>query len=410
MTDHRTLTHCRTTGKRLPRRDWLKAAAVTCFGAHAMAAPAVDWRAKAKQNLRLGVDAGVYSKLPLEEAAARIRDDGFRNVLSNYIFADVRFNPLAPDWEAAGKIVDTFERHGIEIAAVFGYVNLIDPIPARLKQGEARLETLLTNWKRLGCRNVSTETGTFNPKSAWLEAPENETEEGYVQCRAALEKWAKVAEKAGAILSIEPYWRNVIGSIDRTDRLLREVGSPALKLVMDPNNYFRKEELPKMQPMLEEMFRRLGSQIVVAHAKDVKPAAEGTELPASGKGVLDYPLYLHPCSRSGGDGHRHPRRNRRNTRQSRHGQGNLPSDSRQRFQPAVVDTIYRPLRTMGMGHVGACARSDRLRLSGWRSEGDSGGRAEVGIPGDVLFLFPTSAVSSQVAGGHRRRGRRDQIW
>jgi len=47
-----------------------------------------------------------------------------------------------------------------------------------------------------------------------------------------------------------------------------------------------------MQPMLEEMFRRLGSQIVVAHAKDVKPAPEGTDLPASGRGVLDYPLFL----------------------------------------------------------------------------------------------------------------------
>jgi sugar phosphate isomerase/epimerase len=292
MSDSRTSTRRRASGTRLPRRDWLKAAAITCLGARAAAAAPVDWRAKAKQNLRLGVDANVYAKLPLEEAAARIRDDGFRSVLSNYTFADVRFNPLAPDWEAAAKIVGCFERNGIEIAAVFGYVNPIDPLPERRKQGDARLETLLTNWKRLGCRNVSTETGTFNPKSPWLEAPENETEEGYLQCRTALEKWAKVAEKAGAILSIEAYWRNVIGSIDRADRLLREVGSPALKLVMDPNNYFRKEDLPKMQPMLQEMFSRLGSHIVVAHAKDVKPAPEGTELPASGRGVLDYPLFL----------------------------------------------------------------------------------------------------------------------
>ncbi len=292
MSDYRTSTRRAATGRRLPRRDWLKAAAITCVGARAMAAPAVDWRAKAKKNLRMGVYSGVYSGLPLEEAAARIRGDGFRSVLSNYIFADVRFDPLAPDWKAAGKIVGCFGRHGIEIAAVFGYVNLVDPVPARRKQGDARLETLLTNWKRLGCRNVSTETGTFNPKSPWLEAPENETEEGYLQCRAALEKWAKVAEKAGAVLSIEPYWRNIIGSIDRADRLFGEVDSSALKLVMDPNNYFRKEDLPNMQPMLEEMFRRLGRHIVLAHAKDVKPAAEGTELPASGKGVLDYPLFL----------------------------------------------------------------------------------------------------------------------
>ncbi len=276
----------------LPRRDWLKAAAVACFGARATAAPADDRRAKARKNLRLGIYTGPYSGLPLEEAAARIGADGFRSVLTNYTFADVRFDPLAPDWKAAAKITDCFDRHGIEIAAIFGYVNVVDPVPERRKRGDARLEALLTNWKRLGCRNVSTETGTFNPKSDWLDAPQNATEQGYLQCRAALEKWAKAAEKAGAILSIEPYWRNVIDSIDRADRLFREVESPALKLVMDPNNYFRKEDLPKMRPMLEEMFRRLGSHIVLAHAKDVKPAPDGTELPAAGKGVLDYPLYL----------------------------------------------------------------------------------------------------------------------
>jgi sugar phosphate isomerase/epimerase len=257
-----------------------------------MAAPATDWRAKAKENLRLGITSGVYSGLTLEEAAARIRADGFRSVLCNYTFADARFDPLEPDWKAAAKITSAFERHGVEIVAVFGYVNVVDPVPKRRQQGDARLEALLTNWKRLGCRNVSTETGTFNPKSDWLEAPENATEQGYLQCRAALEKWARVSEKAGAILSIEPYWRNVIDSIGRAERLFREVDSPALGLVMDPNNYFRKEDLPKMQPMLEEMFRRLGSRIVLAHAKDVKPAPEGTELPASGKGVLDYPLFL----------------------------------------------------------------------------------------------------------------------
>ena len=144
---------------------------------------------------------------------------------------------------------------------------------------------------------ISTETGTFNRTSEWLDAPENATEEGYQQCRAAFEKLARAAEKTGAIISIEAYWRNIIGSIERAERLFRDVPSPALKLVMDPCNYFRKEELPQMQPMLQEMFQRLGDRIVVAHAKDVKAAADGTDLPAAGQGVLDYPLYLRLLAR-----------------------------------------------------------------------------------------------------------------
>jgi len=40
------------------------------------------------------------------------------------------------------------------------------------------------------------------------------------------------------------------------------------------------------------MFRRLGDRVVVAHAKDVRASADGTDLPAAGQGVLDYPLFL----------------------------------------------------------------------------------------------------------------------
>lgn len=283
------------SSKRIPlvrRRDCLKALAAGWIGMQAPAVLAGPLQAKARQNVRLGVDGGVYSKFPVEEAASRIKDDGFRSILCAYNFADVHFDPLASDWKAAEKIAAAFERRGITIAAAFGYANLLDPVEARRKQEEARIYALVKNWKRLGCRNISTETGTFNDKSPWLDAPENFTEEGYLKCRAALEKLAKVAEEAGAIVSLEAYWRNCIDSIERAERLFREVDSPALKLVMDPCNYYRKEDLPKMDAMLEEMFKRLGDRIVVAHAKDVKAAADGTDLPAAGRGVLDYPLYL----------------------------------------------------------------------------------------------------------------------
>ena len=49
--------------------------------------------------------------------------------------------------------------------------------------------------------------------------------------------------------------------------------------------------------MLDEIFRRVGKQTVLAHAKDVKAAGDnGTDLPAAGRGVLDYPRYLRLLS------------------------------------------------------------------------------------------------------------------
>jgi sugar phosphate isomerase/epimerase len=247
---------------------------------------------RARQNLKLSIMSSVYAELPLAQAARQIQADGFRGVVTDFTFSDIRFNPLEPEWAAADKIVKALERNGLEIVGLFGYYNIVDPDLSRRRIGEARLDALLSSGKRLGCSLVSTETGTFNSHSEWEDSPENHTERAYLQCRDALARHARLAEKHGAVISIEAYYRNVIGTIDRAERLFREVNSPSLRLVMDPCNYFRKVDLPRMRPMLEAMFQRLGSQVIIAHAKDVKASPEGEELPAAGLGVLDYPLFL----------------------------------------------------------------------------------------------------------------------
>jgi sugar phosphate isomerase/epimerase len=272
------------------RRDWLRITGAAALGLPLVAHAASDPRAKARRNLKLGVFTGVYASLPLEEAARRIAADGFHGVVLEYVFADVQFDPWAPDWDKARLIRQTLAKHNLKIAGLFGYYNVVDPDPARRRRGEQRMQVLIENWKQFGCPIISTETGTLNDKSEWLESSENLTESGYRACRAALERLARTAKKSGAVISIEPYWRNVIDSIARSQRVLHDV--PGLTLVMDPCNYFRKEDLSRMDPMLEEMFRLMGKQIVLAHAKDVKASADGTDLPASGQGVLDYPLYL----------------------------------------------------------------------------------------------------------------------
>ncbi|RPJ39576.1 MAG: sugar phosphate isomerase/epimerase [Planctomycetaceae bacterium] len=278
----------------LSRRDCLKLAGAVALATPLAGRAADDLRARAKKNLKLAIFTGVYAGLPLEEAAKRIKADGFSGAVLEGNFADVRFDPFAPDWEAANKITGTLDRNGIKVVGLYGYYNVVAPNAENRKRGEQRMQFLIENWKRLGSNNISTETGSRNAESEWNDSPENATEAAYQQCRTSLEKFARMAEKTGAVISIEAYWKNVIGSAERTERLFNDVKSPALKLVMDPCNYFRKAELARMQPMLKDIFQRVGKQTVIAHAKDVKAAAnaDDTELPAAGKGVLDYPLYL----------------------------------------------------------------------------------------------------------------------
>lgn len=278
----------------LTRRDCLKLGAAVALAGPAMGLAAENLKPKAKKNLKLAIFTGPYAGLPVDEAAKRIKADGFAGVALETNFADVKFDPFAPDWEALKKITGSFEKNNLKIVGLYGYYNVVAPDAEQRARGEQRMKLLIENWKRFGCNIIATETGTLNRTSEWADSPENKTEAAYQQCKGSLEKLAKQAEKAGAVIAIEGYWKNVISSAERAQRLFKDVPSPALKLVMDPCNFYRKADLANMQAMLNDIFQRVGKQTVIAHAKDVMAMAnaDDTDLPYSGQGVLDYPLYL----------------------------------------------------------------------------------------------------------------------
>lgn len=77
-----------------------------------------------------------------------------------------------------------------------------------------------------------------------------------------------LAEAHNVILGVEPEVSNVIDSAERARRLLDEMKSPNLKIVMDGANLFHYGELPCMSELIHA-FELLGDDIVIAHAKDL---------------------------------------------------------------------------------------------------------------------------------------------
>jgi sugar phosphate isomerase/epimerase len=260
--------------------------------APAKAADALDLRARARQNLKLGIFTGVYGSLPLEDAARRIKEDGFGCVVLQTSFKDVTFDPFKPDWDVLKKITGAMEKNGIEIVGLYGYHNVIGPDEAARTRNGQFIDLLINNWKHFGSPIISTETGTFNAQSQFGEDPRNFTEEGYKAVRDAFARLVKKAEKTKAVIAIEAYWKNLISSVERVDQLLRDIPSPSLKVTMDPCNFLKNEDLPKLDAMMDDAFKRFGKQVVIAHAKDVRAGEKDQELPAAGKGVLNYPHYL----------------------------------------------------------------------------------------------------------------------
>ena len=109
------------------------------------------------------------------------------------------------------------------------------------------------------------------------------------------------AEACDVILAVEPEVSNVVDSAQKGRRLLDELRSPHLKIVMDGANLFHAGELVHMAAVLDAAFDLIGADIVLAHAKDLARDGAAGDL-AAGAGLLDYDRYLGLLATAGYDG------------------------------------------------------------------------------------------------------------
>ncbi len=106
-----------------------------------------------------------------------------------------------------------------------------------------------------------------------------------------------------------------MNTVDKAARLLDQIESENLKIVMDPANLLFREDVDRQYEIFEDAFTRLGDYIVLAHAKDIGEYDESAgELKrvAAGKGNLDFTGYLRLLDNSGYQGlDHHPQPARR---------------------------------------------------------------------------------------------------
>lgn len=267
----------------------------------------------------IGVFTG-YFPHPMDEQIRRIKAQGFNTVQLDLAFKDIEF--AAPEdvtKEKARRVRDAFRDADLPVCCVSGYTNLVHPDPDRRRANLDMLRAIIRHARDFGSPFVLTETGTFDPDSDWVHHPKNRTEEGWDDCRTVISDLTREAREHGAVLVLETYVNNVVGSIEETLRMFAEVDSPELGLVMDPTNYFEDHNIDEMDRTLRQIFDALDDHIKIAHAKDVKRSGEDKsekhaaidaveshsfrgvgeiELPAPGLGVLDYEHYLARLARS----------------------------------------------------------------------------------------------------------------
>jgi len=202
--------------------------------------------------------------------------------------------PAMPDQispELAGRIRREAAARGIRIASLQGTFNMSHPDAEHRRTGLRRLRVLAEACPQMGTGKIHLCTGTRDRDNMWRRHPDNDLPETWRDMVACVREAAEMARQAGVVLAFEPEVNNVVDSARKARRLLDEIGSPHLKVTMDPANIFHTGELPRMSEMLEEAFALLGKDVVLAHAKDLDHDGDAGHK-AAGQGRLDYDRYV----------------------------------------------------------------------------------------------------------------------
>ena len=248
--------------------------------------------------MQIGIFSKTFARPTLAGVLDAVAAHGLQHVQFNLDCAGLEPMPDVIDDATCDVIRQALAARGIEMAAISGTFNMIDPDLYQRQLGLQRLRVLAAACARLGTHVITLCTGTRDPVSMWRRHPDNDSAEAWQEMLASMYVAAEIAADFNVTMGFEPEVSNVVDSARKGRRLLDTIQSPHLKVVMDGANVFHAGELSKMHAVLDETFDLLGNDIVLAHAKDISQDGEAGH-DAAGTGLLDYDYYLALLQRVG---------------------------------------------------------------------------------------------------------------
>lgn len=241
--------------------------------------------------MELGVFTKVYQGAALPQALSAAAANGLSCVHLNLETLGLPKRRPPVTKAAAESVRKEMQASGVRAVTLSATYNLIHPDKQARQEAIETVADLARLAAWAGVPYLAVCTGTNDPDNLWAPHPENRSEASYrVLCRS-LEALLPLCQAQGLRLLVEPESANVIADARQARRLLDDMRSPGLGIIMDGANLLASA--PE-EETLYRAFDLLGENICVAHAKDVRP---GPVFVPAGQGCMPYGLYLRLLER-----------------------------------------------------------------------------------------------------------------
>ena len=246
---------------------------------------------------------GVFAKtFPGNEPAgvlAAVRDAGYAVTQFNLACAGLASMPDAVPDTAISAIATASETSGVALVALSGTYNMAHPDKAVRDDGLRQLGVVIEGASALSIPLVTLCTGTRNPDDQWAHHPDSADPSAWADMAAEMGKALELAERHGVDLGIEPEQANIVTSAADAMRLITEMGSQRLRIVLDPANLFEQASVAQARAIVTAAVETTAGHVAMAHAKD--RFADG-RFATAGQGVVDFTDFVARLKATGFDG------------------------------------------------------------------------------------------------------------
>ncbi len=241
--------------------------------------------------LQFGVRGHDMPKAPVEQWVKSIADLGFccTQLALPKAITDFNTAPSAMTSGMAMYLKRIFAENKVNVSVLGCYRNLATPDKEELKKTQEIYKDHIRFAAMLGAGVVGTETGAVNTEYRYV--PENHTDEALKVFIDGLYPVVEYAEKMGVCIGIEPVWKHIMYNPVQTRKVLDEINSPNLRVILDSINLLNAENESHANDIVDEAFELLLPDIDIIHIKDyvVKNGEIFTSPLTLGTGKFDIP-------------------------------------------------------------------------------------------------------------------------
>ncbi|MEI9409655.1 sugar phosphate isomerase/epimerase [Mesorhizobium salmacidum] len=249
--------------------------------------------------MRLGIFAKTFPGTDPAAVLAAVKQAGYETTQFNLACAGLPSMPDVVPVDAVAAIRAAARSSGVSLAALSGTYNMAHPDKAARDDGLRRLGVVIETAAALDIPLVTLCTGSRNAADQWAYHSDNADPSAWSDMAAEMEKALALAGNAGVDLGIEPEQANIVTSAGDAMRLIGDMGSKHLKIVLDPANLFEHATPEEARTIVAAAIDEAAGHIAMAHAKD--RFADG-RFATSGQGVVDFPDFVARLKGVGFDG------------------------------------------------------------------------------------------------------------